>query len=101
MADNNRPTHRIIAKMTDSRQDRYETVGVCWQKERDEGGQLISVRLSPFVDGAKLALASSVLIVPNDDDATKAKRAAGPRTGRQPGDDDDGPPPDSYGEPRF
>lgn len=62
MAD--KPTHRIIAKMTDSRTDRWENVGVGWLTRRDDGTSVLSLKLSPFTDGAALVRADGLLVVP-------------------------------------
>lgn len=89
MAD--KPTHRVIAKMTDSRVDRWENVGVGWLTRRDDGTSVLSLKLSPFTDGAALVRADGLLVVPYD------QRKAGGERGQtappadnapMPGDDD-------------
>lgn len=85
MAANNKPTHRIIAKQTDARNERFENVGVAWQKENEDGRPVVSLKFNRFCNVAALADAASILLVPNDDDR---------RRGREPGDDDGDPGPD-------
>lgn len=86
---NNKPSHRIIAKQTDARNDRFENIGVAWRKVTD-GREVISLRFNRFLNGAALTTAESVLLVPNEDDR--------PKRGREPGDDyDPGPSDDDFG----
>lgn len=69
MADDRRPGYRVIAKLTDARTDRFHNVGVAWAK-RTERGTLLTIRLSPFCDGAALVKAEALMVVPyRDNDA--------------------------------
>lgn len=86
MADGNKPTHRVICKQTDSRNDRYHNIGVAWAKRGDDGRTIISIRLLPLLDGARVVQAESLLLVPNDSDG----RARGGQGGKaDPGPTDD------------
>lgn len=92
MAEGNKPTFRAIAKLTDSRNERFENIGVAWGKVRDDGTRVINIKLSPFVDGAKLAQAESFLLVPYEGKKQEAggnKNAAPPTDSGDPGPNDD------------
>jgi hypothetical protein len=95
MADGNKPTHRVICKQTDSRQDRYHNIGVAWAKRGDDGRTIISIRLLPLLDGARVVQAESLLLVPNDSDASPRRGGQGGKAEPSPADpgpaDDPGP----------
>lgn len=94
MADN-KPTHRIIAKLTDSRNDRYHDVGVAWRKVDDEGREIVSLRFNPFVASQALVGAVSVMLVPWERDGQKSGGGRRSAYGDAPPDDDAPPPDDS------
>lgn len=89
MAEGKKPTFRAIAKLTDSRNERFENIGVAWGKVREDGTRVINIKLSPFVDGAKLAQAESFLLVPYE--GRKAESAAGDNKAPPPDNNDPGP----------
>lgn len=93
--DSNKPNMRMIAKRTDSRQDRYSDVGVAWTKKDDDGRTIVSIKLNPFVSGELLQSAASLLLVPFER-ARPAPGATGdapadPAYGAPPPGDDDAP----------
>ena len=81
------PSHRLVCKATDRREDRYENIGVAWAKKGDDGRTIVSIKFNPFLDPAKVLAAASVLLVPAGDTRTKAAPGA---SGNAPdfGDDD-------------
>lgn len=86
MADDRKPGYRVIAKLTDARTDRFHNIGVAWAKRTDRG-TLLTIRLSPFCDGAALVKAEALMVVPYNDNAKPENAQPAPRDNGNADDD--------------